>query len=50
MNNFKHSILKAVKKSAMNSCKLDGNSTSSWIYYQPVAPKELKKFSKINDR
>ncbi len=41
--------LKAIKKVVNDSLKADANSTSCIIFYQPKAPAELKKFSKIDN-
>lgn len=40
-------LAKAVKKTAESSLKRDANSTTCCAIYQPKAPKDLKKFSKI---
>lgn len=47
-NNKKAKILKAIAK---NAVKVDANSTSCIVVYQPKVPSNLKKFSKIeNDK
>lgn len=45
-NNVKAKVLKAVAKSAV---KIDANSTSCIILWQPKAPASLKKFSKVDN-
>lgn len=44
--NVRATILKAVAK---NAAKIDANSTSCIIFFQPKAPAGLKKFSKIDN-
>ncbi len=42
---------KLIKVVAKNAAKIDANSTSCIIFFQPKAPASLKKFSKIeNDK
>ncbi len=43
---MKKKILKICKKVVENSIKLNANSTTSYLCFQPKAPVELKKFSK----
>lgn len=40
-------LVKQAKKEAERALKMDANSTSSTIVYQPQAPAALKKFSKM---
>lgn len=47
----KKTLQKSFRKAVEISVRLDANSTSSIIYYQPKAPVSLKKYSKIkNDK
>lgn len=43
---MKKIISKVCKKAIENSIKLNANSTTSYLCFQPKAPAELKKFSK----
>lgn len=48
---FQSKAIKTVKSAVEKSIKLDANSTTCMIIYQPKAPEALKKFSKIeNDK
>lgn len=48
---MKNTILKITDKMVKNALKANSNSTSSIIMYQPKAPADLKKFSKVeNDK
>lgn len=43
--------IRLVKSVAEKSIKMDANSTTCMIFYQPKAPAALKKFSKVeNDK
>lgn len=44
---FQSRLAAAAKAVAEQSIKLDANSTSCMILYQPKAPAALKKFSKV---
>lgn len=44
---FQERLAAAAKAVAEQSIKLDANSTSCMIFYQPKAPAALKKFSKV---
>lgn len=51
MKSAKKTAQKAIKSLAKNTLKRDANSTSCIWVYQPKAPADLKKFSKIrNDK
>lgn len=47
MKKIEKALLTASKKLAISSLKRDANSTTCWAVYQPKAPVDLKKFSKI---
>lgn len=47
MKKLNQFLVKQVKKEAEKALKMDANSTSSTIVYQPKAPADLKKYSKI---
>lgn len=50
MKNAKVSFTNIVKKQIETALKLNANNTSSSVIYQPKAPADLKKFSKINSK
>ena len=43
---MKKTISRICKKAVENSMKINANSTTSFLCFQPKAPAELKKFSK----
>ncbi len=46
-----NAIAKVVKFAVSKSINRAANSTGSMIYYQPKAPRDLKKFSRVeNDK
>lgn len=48
---FQSKAIKMAKSAVEKSIKLDANSTTCMIIYQPKAPAALKKFSRIeNDK
>lgn len=47
MNKIKKALLSISKNLAISSLKRDANATTCTIVYQPKAPADLKKFSKI---
>ena len=47
MNKIKKALLSTSKSLAISSLKRDANSTNCTMIYQPKAPTDLKKFSKI---
>lgn len=42
-------LMKFMKNTVDESLKIDANSTSCTIIYQPKAPSKLKQFSKFKD-
>lgn len=49
MKSQKNIFTKAVKTITEKSLERNANSTSCILYYQPKAPIDLKKFSKIDN-
>lgn len=47
MKKLSEILAKQAKKEAEKAMKVDANSTTCTMIYQPKAPAELKKFSKI---
>lgn len=47
MKKIEKSLLAVTRKMAISSLKRDANSTTCCAVYQPKAPANLKKFSKI---
>lgn len=47
MKKLNQLLAKQAKKEAEKALKMDANSTSCTMIYQPKAPAALKKFSKI---
>lgn len=47
MKKMENAFLEASKKLALSSLKRDANATTCCAVYQPKAPAELRKFSKI---
>lgn len=47
MKKIEKALLTASKKMAISSLKRDANATTCTAIYQPKAPVELRKFSKI---
>lgn len=46
---FKEMAKTGMKAVAENSAKRNANNTTCGVLYQPKAPKNLKKFSKVNN-
>lgn len=47
MKKIEKALLSASKKMAVSSLKRDANATTCTAIYQPKAPADLRKFSKI---
>ena len=47
MKKMEKALLTASKKIAVSSLKIDANSTTCAAVFQPKAPADLRKFSKI---
>ena len=48
---MQNKFVNVVKSAAEKSIRLDANSATCMIFYQPKAPATLKKFSKVeNDK